>query len=96
MIMLVSGLVGGMGLVCMICRRTLLGMLVGVQLLVLGSTMMFILAGISSGVPVEGHLAGLLITLGGLAQLAGGAALSVRMFYLKNKVDMDELRSLRR
>jgi len=96
MIMIISGLVGGMGLVCMISRRTLLGMLIGIQLLVLGSTMTFVLAGISSGARVEGHLAGLLITLGGLAQLAGGCALSVRMFYLKNRVDMDELRSLKR
>jgi NADH:ubiquinone oxidoreductase subunit K len=96
MMMLVSGIVGGMGLICMVTRRTLLGMLVGMQLLVLGSTMTFVLAGVSSGVRIEGHLAGLLITLGGLAQLAGGCALSVRMFLLKNKVDMDELRSLKR
>jgi NADH:ubiquinone oxidoreductase subunit K len=96
MIMLIAGLIGGLGLVCMISRQTLLGMMVGIQLLMLGSTMMFVLAGIESGVRVEGHLAGLLITLGGLAQLVGGYAIAVRMFYLKNRVDMDELRSLKR
>ena len=96
MIMIISGLVGGIGLACMMTRRTLLGLLVGIQLLILGSTMTFVLAGIPSGERAEGHLAGLLITLGGLAQLAGGCALSVRMFYLKNRVDMDELRSLKR
>jgi len=96
MMMLVSGVVGGMGLVCMLTRRTLLGLLVGIQLLILGSTMMFVLAGVASGARIEGQLSGLLITLGGLAQLAGGCALSVRMFFLKDKVDMDELRSLKR
>ena len=96
MIMLIAGLVGGMGLVCMITRQSLLGMIIGIQLLILGSTMMFVFAGISAGGRVEGHVAGLLITLGGLAQLVGGYSLSVRMFYLKNRVDMDELRSLKK
>ena len=95
MMMLVAGIIGGLGLVCMISRRTLLGLMVGIQLLVLGSTMIFVLAGISSGARVEGHLFGLFIALGGVAQLAGGYALAIRLFYLKNRSKMDELRSLK-
>jgi NADH:ubiquinone oxidoreductase subunit K len=95
MMMLVAGLIGGLGLICMISRRTLLGMMVGIQLLVLGSTMMFVLAGILSGARVEGHLFGLFIALGGVAQLAGGYALAIRLFYLKKQVSMDELRVLK-
>lgn len=93
--MLVAGLIGALGLACMVSRRTLLGLMVGIQLLVLGSAMMFVLAGISSGARVEGHLFGLFIALSGVAQLAGGYALAIRLFYLKNRTQMDQLRSLK-
>jgi len=96
MMMLLAGVVGAMGLVCILSRRTMLGLMVGVQLLVLGATMMFVLAGIVSGARIEGHLFGLLITLGGVAQLVGGYALAIRLFYLKGRIRMSELRSLKK
>lgn len=95
MMMLVAGAVGGFGLVCMISRRTLLGVMVGLQLLIVGATMMFVLAGLTSGARVEGHLFGMFIALGGVAQLAGGYALAIRLFYLKGKIRMDDLRELK-
>ena len=70
-------------------------MLIGVQILILGSTMMFVSAGIGDAW-VQGHIAGVVITLGGVAQLVGGYALAIRMFYLRNKISMDELRSMKR
>ncbi|OFZ20093.1 MAG: hypothetical protein A2X94_09285 [Bdellovibrionales bacterium GWB1_55_8] len=96
MILLVSGLLGGLGLACIVLRRTLLGILVGVQLLILGATMMFVLSGISSGARPEGHLFGFFIVLGAVAQLAAGYALAIRRFYLRGQIDMDELRTLKR
>lgn len=96
MLMLISGLLGGLGLACVVSRKTLLGILVGIQLMVLGASMTFVLAGISSGARVSGHVVALFIVLGGVAQLVGGYALSVRLFYLKNKVEIHELRSLKR
>jgi len=94
-VMLVAGVIGGLGLVCMISRRTVLGLLIGVQLLVLGSTMMFVLAGISTGLQIQGHIFGLFITLGGVAQLVVGYALAVRLFFLKKSISMDELQALK-
>jgi len=93
--MLVAGLIGGLGLVCMISRKSLLGLLIGVQLLILGSTMMFVLAGVSSGQRIQGHLFGLFITLGGVAQLVVGYSLAIRLFFLKKTISMDELRALK-
>ena len=93
--MWVAGLIGGMGLVCMISRKTLLGLLIGIQLLVLGSTMMFVVAGVSSGFRIQGHIFGLFINLGGIAQLVVGFALAIRLFFLKKGISMDELRTLK-
>ena len=93
--MLVAGLIGGLGLVCMISRKSLLGLLIGVQLLVLGSTMIFVMAGLNSGLRIQGHILGLFITLGGIAQLVVGYSLAIRMFFLKRKISLDELRALK-
>jgi NADH:ubiquinone oxidoreductase subunit K len=95
MMMWVAGLIGGLGLVSMISRRTLLGLLIGIQLLVLGSTMMFVIAGISSGRANQGHVFGLFITLGGIVQLVVGYSLAIRLFFLKKKNLLVELKALK-
>ena len=107
MLMLVAGMIGGMGLVCVISRRTLLGMMVGLQLLILGASMMFVLAGIASSLGpaemgpaladsrIQGHVVALFVVLGGVAQLAAGYALVIRLFYVKNKIEINELRTLK-
>jgi NADH:ubiquinone oxidoreductase subunit K len=94
--MIVAGAIGALGLACAISRRTLLGVMVGIQISTLGATMMFVLAGIASGARVQGHLFGLFIALGGVAQLVGGYAIAIRLFYLKNRTRMDQLRTLKR
>ena len=95
MMMLIAGIIGGLGLACLISRQTMLGLLVGMQLLVLGATMIFVVAGISSGVRTEGHLFGFFVLLSGIAQLVGGYAIAIRLFYLKKRVRVDDLRSLK-
>ena len=93
--MWLAGIIGGMGIACMIVRKILLGVLIGIQLLILGSTMMFVLAGLLAGFPMKGHIFGLFITLAGMAQLVAGYALAIRMFFLKKSISMDELRALK-
>lgn len=95
MMMWVAGIIGGLGLVCMISRKTLLGLLIGVQILVLGSTMIFVLAGIAGGLRIQGYIFGLFITLGGVVQLVVGYALAIRLFFLKKRISMEELQALK-
>jgi NADH:ubiquinone oxidoreductase subunit K len=101
MLMTVAGLIGAMGLVCVVMRRTLLGLLIGIQLMIMGATMMFVVAGIFAGtthdgvVRASGHAGGVFIAVGGIAQLVAGFALAIRLFYLKNRIEMSDLKSLK-
>ncbi len=92
---IISAALGGLGLFCALYRRTLLGVLIGLQLLILGATTIFVQSGFASGAHVDSHVFGLFIALGGVGQLVAGFAISVRLFYLKKRVAMDELRSLK-
>jgi len=91
----VAALLGGLGLVCIIYRKTFLGFLIGVQLMITGATSFFILAGIASGTAVSADIFGLFIILGGVGQIVAGYALAVRLFYLRKKVGMNDLRTLK-
>jgi NADH:ubiquinone oxidoreductase subunit K len=93
--MWVAGLMGGTGLACMIFRRSILGLLIGVQILVMGSTLMLVSAGVLSGQPHQGHIFGVFIILGGVTQVVAGYVLAIRLFYLKRNISMDEVRTLK-
>ena len=93
--MLIAAIIGGLGLVAMISRQTLLGLLVGIQLLIIGSTMMFVVAGLHAGLRIQGHIFGLFITLGGVAQLVVGYSLAIRLFLIKKRISMEDLQALK-
>lgn len=92
---LISGLIGGLGLVCMFCKKTVLGLLIGMQLLILGSSLIFVAGGASPGQTIQGHIFGLFITLVGITQLGIGYSLALRLFFLRKRISLDELRALK-
>lgn len=92
---IISVAIGALGLTCLLLKRSLVGIFIGLQLLILGATSAFVLAGVLSGKPEEGHLFGFFIMLQGVGQLIVGYGLAVRLFYLKRQVQMDSLRSLK-
>jgi NADH:ubiquinone oxidoreductase subunit K len=95
-LMWLSAALGGVGLFTLLYKKTLLGLLVGMQLLTLGATSLLVFAGASSGEILEGHLFAFFIVIAGVAQIVAGCALATRMFYLKSKTSLDELRTLKR
>lgn len=96
MIPLTAAVLGALGLVCLLTRGTLLGVLVGAQLLLTGACLALVWAGAATGAPLTGHVFGLFVAIGGAAQLSVGYALAVRLFYLRRTAEMSELRSLKR
>lgn len=96
MMMLVSAVLGGLGILCVVSRRTLLGVMIGLQLLLMGATTAFVTAGALSDDGVRGHLFGLFILLSGVALLVVGYALAIRFSLLKSgTVRMDRLEQLK-
>jgi NADH:ubiquinone oxidoreductase subunit K len=95
-LMWLSAALGGIGLMALLYKKTVLGLVVGMQLLTLGGTSLLVFAGASSGSSLEGHLFAFFIAVVGLAQMGAAYAVATRMFYLKGKTSLDELRSLKR
>ena len=91
----IPAILGGIGLMCVIYRKTVLGFLIGVQILVLGAASAFVFVGSNTATAAQGHAFGFFIILGSVGQLVVGFSLAIRLFYLKKKTGMDELRSLR-
>lgn len=95
MISFLPGFLGGLGLTVLVLRKTFLGALIGVQLLLIGTSMSFVLAGLSSAQVAEGELFGFFIVVSGISQLVVGYSLSVRFFYLNKKGRMEEFQELK-
>lgn len=93
--LVVSALLGTLGIIALIRRKTLLGILMGMQLLTLGASLVFVSAGVLSNTHNKAHVFGIFIILGGLAQLATGYAFALRLFLLKKSIAMDKVRSLK-
>lgn len=93
--MLLGIALGGLGLVSILCRRSLMGALIGIYLSSLGSSMLFVWVGVTSGSAVRGFVFALFIFLCGIAQVAVGCSLALRLFYLRQDIEIDTLKSLR-
>jgi NADH-quinone oxidoreductase subunit K len=85
----------GMGMFSLILRRTLLGVLVGAQLIILGSTMVFVVGGSLSESMADSNVIGILVVLSGLAQLVAGGVLAIRLYYLRKRIFIKDLRLLK-
>ena len=86
---------GCLGFICLLLKRTALGIMIGVHLIVLGTTVAFVFSGIFSGMNIQGQAVGVFVTISGMLQLLVGFSLSLRLFYLKKRIGMDVLRSLK-
>ncbi len=93
MIIIFSGILGGLGLVALIYRKTFLGLILGLQIFLFGAGLMIVFAGIIANSPMQGFLLGLFISLSVAPQLVVIYALVVRFFSLKGQTHVDALSS---
>lgn len=93
--MLLGIALGGLGLVSLLCRRSLVGALIGIYLSTLGSAVLLVWVGRMSGGLSQGVVFGLFVLFCGIAQVAVGCSLALRLFYLRQDVEMDTLKRLR-
>jgi len=92
---LVPVVIGGLGFFCLIWKRDLLGVFIGVQLLFLSTSTVFVLSGVLSGQVAKAYVFALFIIYCGVAQLVIGLALTSRFFKQNKGIGMDSLRSLK-
>jgi len=93
--MMVTISLGTLGIICLLLRRSVMGVLIGIQLVFLGTSTALVLAGIQAGAHEDGHLFGVFVLLTGLGTVIVGFALAVRLFYINRSVRMERLGMLK-
>lgn len=91
----IVGLLGAVGLACVCYKKTMIGVLIGLQLMGMGIAGVFVLSGIYARAQEEGILFAFVLVLGAGIPLAGGVALAIRRYYLRKNVEMDDLGNLK-
>lgn len=96
MIFVSCAMIAGFGLMCLLLRKTLLGVILGVQLLGLAGALVFVVAGVESGVALSGGVFAWLISISQVAVWGAGFALIARFFLLRRSVDVENAGELKR
>ena len=84
-----------LGLLAMMTRNHLLGTLLGIQLLFIGSSALLVLASAPKAAGHEAHIFSVFVVGCGVFQLAIGCALASRIFFLKNNATISDLKGLK-
>ena len=95
MLVLFAGCVGALGLMSLLAKRTLMGVLTGAYFLFLGASMVFVAVGAPEGAQIESHLVAAVVTFISVTVLVSGYALGVRLFFLKRRIYLSDLRQLK-
>jgi len=88
-------ILGGLGLISLLTKRNLLGVLMGVHLLYLGAAVFFVLSGVFSGQVMQAYIFAVFIIFSSLIQIVIGHALMARFFYISKNIDMASIRTLK-
>ena len=94
-IWIVSPALGAIGMIGLLYKKTMLGLIVSIQFMVLGACVLFVFSA-AQAMQMDGLAFAVLIVIAGLSQSIGSYALATRLFYLRNKTSVSELRSLKR
>lgn len=102
--MLIAGILGSLGLIAILCRRTFLGVLVGFQLVAWSGAVAVVFSGESAQRGSAGEVFAVIILLASLAVFILGLAVSVRFSHLLSRekkemqpggIQLEEMRELK-
>lgn len=91
----IAGIMGGLGIACMMLKKTLIGILMGMQILASGAVLMFTSVGMISGLKMDSYIFGIFIILSSIVQLAVGYSLAIRSFFQKKNILIEPKEKLR-
>jgi len=96
MIFVCCAMIAGFGLMSVLMRKTLLGVVLGLQLLGLACSLVFVVAGVQAEVPLAGGVFGWLISISYVAVYVAAFALIARFFILKQSAAVENAGELKR
>ncbi|MGE4107420.1 MAG: NADH-quinone oxidoreductase subunit K [Bacteriovoracia bacterium] len=83
------------GFFCLLLKRNLIGMAIGIVLLFYAAAACFSVGGVLAGLQSQGHVYGFFVIVAGCGQLLVVFSLATRLFYLKKNVNIETFRKLR-
>ena len=88
-------ILGMIGLVNILTRPTLLGVFQGGYFLFLGAALSVVTSAFHGSTSAKSHSVAIFILLSAVVFLSLGCAASIRAFYLRRNISMDEIRKLK-
>lgn len=93
--LIVAALLFCMGLVCVVARRNVVGILIGIELMLNAANLNFVAFARFGGGRVDGQIVALFVILLAACEAAVGLAILINLFRAVGSVDPDRARNLR-
>lgn len=93
--MAVAVFLSGIGLFAVLSRPTLLGIILGFQMMTMGAGLVFVFSGSHAGELARGHVFASYLLVNGFVFFGSGLILTSRLFFLRKRAAVDEIRTLR-
>lgn len=93
--MAIAVFLSGIGLFAILSRPTLLGIILGFQMMTMGAGLVFVFAGSHANELVRGHVFASYLLVSAIVFSGSGLILTSRLFFLRKRAAVDEIRTLR-
>lgn len=90
-----SLLLAALGTFCILVKRSILGMVIGAQLIVFAGSSIFLISGVTSGAQLDGQVVSLLALVLGTIQVGVAMAYTVNLNRIRHQSRIEDLRNLR-
>ncbi len=92
---LVSVVLAMLGILAILSRKTLLGMIFGMQLISQSLISFSVFIGYARGQPLNGQMVAFFMLIISLSSIVASLSLAIRIFYLRKSIELSHLKGLR-